>query len=260
MKNSKEAVMKRQTDILTAVQQSGEITVEKLAEMFQISVITVRRDLQLLEQQNLLKRVHGGAVSREKADALKTPAEIDVDLCRKAISKYASRFIGDGSRIFINGSMTALDMLDYTGSKKVHVFTNNGRAIDRKFSEGVTITLTGGELRYHVFVGEYVMKNILELRADNTFIGCASVYANGEFCYDIPTEIGINEAMISRTRGDLYVLADHTKLKRNSDQTVVYGGCVYADGVTLITDDKADPMTVASLRRSGVRVILVPTA
>ena len=64
MKNSKEAVMKRQTDILTAVQQSGEITVEKLAEMFQISVITVRRDLQLLEQQNLLKRVHGGAVSR----------------------------------------------------------------------------------------------------------------------------------------------------------------------------------------------------
>ncbi len=232
MKNSKEAVMKRQTDILTAVQQSGEITVEKLAEMFQISVITVRRDLQLLEQQNLLKRVHGGAVSREKADALKTPAEIDVDLCRKAISKYASRFIGDGSRIFINGSMTALDMLDYTGSKKVHVFTNNGR----------------------------VMKNILELRADNTFIGCASVYANGEFCYDIPTEIGINEAMISRTRGDLYVLADHTKLKRNSDQTVVYGGCVYEDGVTLITDDKADPMIVASLRRSGVRVILVPTA
>lgn len=259
MKNSKEAVMKRQTDILTAVQQSGEITVEKLAEMFQISVITVRRDLQLLEQQNLLKRVHGGAVSREKADTMKTPAEIDVELCRKAISRYAARFVGDGSRIFINGSMTALDMLDYAETKKVRVFTNNGRAIDRKFPQGINVTVSGGELRYHVFVGEYVMKNILDLRADSTFIGCASVYGNGEFCYDIPTEIGINEAMISRTRGELYVLADHTKLKRNSDSAVVYGGCVYEDDVTLITDDKADPMIVESLRRSGVKVILVPT-
>ena len=257
MKNSKEAVMKRQTDILNAVQQSGEITVEKLADMFQISVITVRRDLQLLEQQNLLKRVHGGAVSREKADTMKTPDEIDVDLCRRAISRYAARFLADGSRIFINGSLTALDMLDYVENKKVRVFTNNGRAIDRKFPPGVSVTISGGELRYHVFVGENVMKNILDLRADCTFIGCASVYGNGEFCYDIPTEIGINEAMISRTRGELYVLADHTKLKRNSDSAVVYGGCVYEDDVTLITDSKADPAIVDSLRRNGIKVILV---
>ena len=148
-------------------------------------------------------------------------------------------------------------MLDYVENKKVRVFTNNGRAIDRKFPPGVSVTISGGELRYHVFVGEYVMKNILDLRADCTFIGCASVYGNGEFCYDIPTEIGINEAMISRTRGELYVLADHTKLKRNSDSAVVYGGCVYEDDVTLITDSKADPAIVDSLRRNGIKVILV---
>ena len=81
--------------------------------------------------------------------------------------------------------------------------------------------------------------------------------AYGEFCYNIPTEIGINETMIARTTKELYILADHTKLNDPEASVAKYGSCTYDRQVTLITDEKADPETVASLQALGIEVHLV---
>jgi DeoR/GlpR family transcriptional regulator of sugar metabolism len=108
-------------------------------------------------------------------------------------------------------------------------------------------------------VGEYVMRNLLSTSADKTFLGCAAVYDDGEFRYDIPTEIGINEAMIGRTAKELYILADHTKIKKREVQENSYGSCAYDRPFTLITDDNANMAVVERLRMCGTNVILVPT-
>lgn len=231
---------------------------EELAELFQISPMTVRRDMQYLEEEKLISRIHGGAVSLEKANMLLSQDE-KISICRERISEYASRFIDDGDTLFINGSRTALNMLKYAENKKVMVYTNNCWGIGEKYPDDVTIRFTGGEVRSNVMVGEYVMRNLLSMTADKTFLGCAAVYDDGEFRYDIPTEIGINEAMISRTKKALYVLADHTKIKRREALGNVYGSCVYEQSCTLITDDNANPAVVEQLRRYGIHVILVPT-
>lgn len=106
-------------------------------------------------------------------------------------------------------------------------------------------------------VGDSVMRRLLNETADKTFIGCAGVTANGEFSYNIPMEIGINEAMISRTTKELYILADHTKLENAQLRQAQYGICTYERQVTLITDEKADPNTVESLRNKGMEVFQV---
>src|ERR1700757_5501675 len=55
----------RFTAILTGLQQTGRVSVETLSEQLDVSVVTVRRDLDALEEKGLLRRTHGGAVSIE---------------------------------------------------------------------------------------------------------------------------------------------------------------------------------------------------
>lgn len=257
MKNNRKAVDERQLQILNLVRERGEIKAEELSQIFQISLMTVRRDLKFLEQEKLLLRTHGGAMSLKMANITASQDE-KIAMCRDRISEYASRFIEDGDTLFINGSRTALNMLEYVNDRKVNVYTNNCWGIGVKYPGDVNIRFTGGEVRSNVMVGEYVMRNLLSMTADKTFLGCAAVYDDGEFRYDIPTEIGINEAMITRTRKELYILADHTKIQKRESQENSYGSCAYDCPCTLITDDNANMMVVERLRMHGIKVILVP--
>ena len=256
MKNSKANVEARQKNILQYVRKAGEVNSYDLVDEFKISIMTVRRDLEELEQKHLLKRTHGGACTLDYVKGSKSLSK-NIRMCRDLISRYASSLIKDNDRIFINGSRTALKMLEYVGNKNVTVYTNNGLAFGRKFPENVSIHMTGGELRNHILVGDATMRNILDVTANKTFIGCWAVYDDGAFLYNIPNEIGINEAMISRTTEDLYILADHSKLQRHDNLESSYGSCIYDRKVTLITDNQADTEIIEKLRANGIEIIIV---
>ena len=257
MKNNQKAVHERRQNILQMVLDAGEITVADIAQAHNISDMTVRRDLQYLENQNLIWRTHGGANSIEKAREFNLFGE-DIALCREKISRYAAGFVNDGDMLFINGSRTALNLLKYLDNKKAVVYTNNGWAVGEKYPDGVTVCLTGGELRNHVMVGEFVMRYLLSITVKKIFIGCAAVYDDGEFRYDIPTEIGINESLISRTGNKIYVLADHSKLLKRSGHTNFYGSSTYDRQITLITDERADKSSLTKLSEHDIEIITVP--
>ncbi len=258
MKNNRKVVEARQQNILELVREKNSVSVEDLAKEYNISLMTVRRDLQYLEEQKLLHRTHGGAVSlkffSERERSLDS-VNSEIIQARTSLSEFAASLVESGDHLFINGSRTALDLLKYVGDKSVSVFTNNGWAVGEEYPKGVTLCFSGGEIRGHIMVGELVMKNLLEMKADKAFLGCAAVYDDGEFQYDIPTEIGIHEAMISRTSGSLYILADYTKLHKREERENTYGSCIYDRPCTLITDSRADKDIVAKLSRVGVKVI-----
>lgn len=256
MKTNRKVVEDRQQRILNLVRDRDEVRNEELASELGVSLMTVRRDLGLLEQNRLLRRTHGGAISMERAHTTRHISE-EAAYCREKISEYAAGFLADGDSIFINGSRMALNMLEHAGEKRITVNTNNGWAIGKRFPKGVTINFTGGEMQGHIMVGEGVVRNLLTMHADKTFLGCAAVYENGEFRYDIWTEISINEIMVSRTTGPLYLLAEHTKLQRQSVSGRTGSGVTYDHPTTLITDSMADPDIVDQLRRNGIEVIMV---
>ena len=256
MKNNRKVVEDRQQKILNLVREKDEIRNEELADALGVSLMTVRRDLGLLEQHRLLRRTHGGAISMERAHTTRHISE-EAAYCRERISAYAARYLADGDSIFINGSRLALNMLEHAEGKNVKVYTNNGWAIGKRYPKGVSINFTGGEMQGHIMVGEDVVRNLLMMHADKSFLGCAAVYENGEFRYDIWTEISINEIMVSRTTGPLYLLAEHTKLQRQSLTGRSGSGVTYDRPTTLITDSMADPEIVDQLRKNGIEVILV---
>lgn len=256
MKNNRKVVEDRQNRILAMVRNKEEVRNEELAEALGVSLMTVRRDLGLLEEHRLLRRTHGGAISMERAHTTRHISE-EATYCRERISAYAARFLSDGDSIFINGSRLALNMLEHADDKNIKVFTNNGWAIGKKYPKGVSINFTGGEMQGHLMVGEAVVRNLLSMHADKSFLGCAAVYENGECRYDIWTEISINEIMVSRTKGRLYILADHSKLQRQTLTGRTGSGAIYDHPTTLITDSKADPSIIEQIRESGIEVIVV---
>lgn len=255
MKRDHSTVERRRSLILKKIREEEHVKVEDLAREFEICPMSVRRDLQYLEDRNLITRSYGGASINPQYRTV-SPEE-ELNLYRRLLGRYAASQVSSGETIFINGSMSALGLVDFLTAQNVQVVTNNGNIVGKKAPKGITVTLTGGELREHVLVGDVVLRSLLDFHAEKTFLGCAGVTRNGEFCYNIPMEISINETMISRTTKKLYILADHTKLENADANTPHYGSCTYDRPVTLITDEKADPRTVENLRSLGIEVFQV---
>ena len=251
MKRDRQSVELRHAEMLALIRERQEVLVEELSQIFEISTMTVRRDLQALEEAGKVSRFHGGATASVDPD---TENKSRVSVCRQVIARYAASLVGDGETILINGSNTALGLLNYVRDKRLSVFTNNGLAVGRRFPAGVEVQISGGVLRgaQHILTGDLAMRNLMDVRADRAFLGCTGIYPDGEILCDIPPELGLNETMIEHA-DRYYILADHTKIGRTSAYASFHlekKGCV-------ITDEHAPEGIVERLRVAGMEVVQV---
>ena len=238
--------------MLAMIRERQTIRVEELATHFQVSLMTIRRDLQALEDKGLIGRFYGGATVDSRPAPVSERDELA--LYRQLIGRYAASLVEDGDSLFINGSSTALGLLDYVGLKNVCVFTNNGAAVSHAFPAGVEVTLSGGVLRgqSHLMTGDCAMRNLLMTQAEKAFIGCVGISPDGEILCGIPTELGINETMISHAH-EYFILADYTKIGKAG----TYASCSLEKTGTIITDERAPANIVEQLRTIGMTVVQV---
>ena len=248
MKRERAYVEARRNQILEIMKESPKVMVEELAERFQVSVIAVGRDLQYLEDCNLLVRFHGGA---EKVMSTEAAEQNEINLYRRLIAQYAATLVEDGDSLFINTSRNALQMLEYVKKKNVTVITNNGKALRMDYNAGISIILTGGEIRYpkEALMGDFAIRNVQQVFPKKAFIGCSGFSPLSGMTTEIAGEVKINELMIQNAKA-VYVLADHTKIGKNSSFT-----SSPIEGIGhLITDEKAPEMVLDEIRDAGVKV------
>lgn len=250
MKRERESVNTRQARMLSMIRERQEIKVEELARAFNVSLMTVRRDLQTLEDRRLISRFYGGA----SVDASAAAPKDDAALYRQLIARYSATLVRSGETIFINGSNTALGLMEYTGDRSFTAVTNNGNAVKYRCPAGVSVTLLGGTLRgqSHIMTGDNTMRNLLMTQADKAFLGCAGISSDGELLCGIPTELSINETMIAHAR-EYFILADHTKVGKAG----TYASCSLEKRGTVITDELAPAAVLDQLRAIGMNVIQV---
>ena len=243
MKRDRQSVNQRHAEMLSLIRQRQEVLVQELCQIFDVSPMTVRRDLQVLEEQGKISRFHGGATV--DLQAMISQDRVDISLCRSWIARYAASLVEDGDRILINGSNTALALLDYLEGKHVTVYTNNGMVVGRSYPESVDVHLFGGTLRSdHILTGDLTLRNLMEIHADKAFLGCIGISPGGEILCGIPSELSVNETMIAHA-GSYYILADHTKIGRSSPYAsflLEKKGCVITDAfaATDVTDRLQD--------------------
>lgn len=251
MKNSLNFVDKRRTEIIRLLELYGHVKVSFLAQELNVSPLTVRRDLDSLEEQNIITRQYGSATLLNPGSSPFSSSQVQ---CKTAIAKAAARLVEDQDSIFINTSSTALLMMQYITAKNVTIITNNGKALKMPYNPMLTVVLTGGEIRFpkESMFGEFALQNINRVSAKKCFLGCAGLSIESGLTTAAFQERPVNSTMLKRSEKH-FILADYTKIGVTS--SFRYGAAEDID--RLITDDSAPKFLLAKFKRMGMEIELV---
>ena len=163
----------RQLSILNKITSTNKIDVASLSKEYGISQVTIRRDLKTLEENGMLKRVHGGAMPVSDDDMMK---RLSINYETKlAIAKEAASIVSNGETILIeSGSTNVLLAMELTKKSDITIITNSvfiSRYI--RGNSNTKIVLLGGDFQHEseVLVGPLTVKSVKEFYVDKVFIG-----------------------------------------------------------------------------------------
>lgn len=234
--------------------------VAELAEAFGVSSVTVRADLDALEEQGRIRRVRGGAVAAGPPRRTEPSFELSLGTAaveKALIAKAAARLVGSGESVMMGAGTTtayvARELVARADLTEVTVFTNGLRtALELEPAlPRFAVVVTGGSLRrqQHSLVDPLGGKAIEGIRADTVFIGCGGVHPDvGITNVNLP-DAEMKQRML-RAAGRRIVVADSSKLGAIGMAPI----CPLSEIDLLITGESADPATVAVLRDRGLKV------
>ncbi len=256
----------RRLGIVEHVEKHGGSSVEGLAEAFEVSSATIRRDLTQLQQQGLIERAHGGATpkvpgqSSGRFTGMPEPpilkrATMQVAE-KRAIGRAAAPFVEDGEVLAISGGTTTVQMIPYIAQRRDLTVITNSLSIASLLAAHpqITTVIVGGTLRHSEMstLGVLSEEALRNLRADKLFMGSPAVHHEYGFSADDMTEVQSDRTIMS-IAGEITVLADHTKFGRIATMRQAP-----ITGVRrLVTDAETPPEMVDAIREQGVEVDVV---
>ena len=247
----------RLNQIVSAIVESGGLDVAALAERFEVSAATVRRDLSLLEKQQLVSRSRGGANTNASFNDLPLSYKNTQDIGEKRrIARQALAFV-DGARVIgTTGGTTATEfarlLMDRDG---LTIVTNAlNLATHLVTNPRLRVFAAGGEVRSssQEAVGPTAEAFMAHYNLDVAFIGVDGVDADAGCTNYDPVGARVNAIMRERARKNI-VLADATKIGRVALAQV----CPMSGVDVLITDSRANRETLDAIRSQGCQVLAV---
>ncbi|MFC0337955.1 transcriptional regulator, DeoR family [Kushneria avicenniae] len=247
-------VARRRQAMLDAV-LSGLTDVETLCAHFAVSEATVRRDLGALAEQGLIVRTYGGAahIGIREPELTLAQRQSCHEGIKAQLAAMALEQIRDHDTLLLDGGTTTAALAEVLHRRQgLHVITNNLAALSalERLPEG-RVTLLGGEMRMSSMttMGPAAQAMLTRLSVDRVFMSADGVTADLGLCEASPEQAWLKELMISRS-ARCYVMADHTKLGRTSQQ---HWTPLPAEW-TLITDARDERM-LAAFRQHNVHVL-----
>lgn len=234
------------------------VSASDLCDRLRVTAATIRRDLAALEQEGVLVRSHGGAVSRMSStnfqptyDALLRSESEE----KRQIARVAEQFVLDGDTIFLEGSTTVFELARrLIHRNRLTVVTNSPTIVcELQRSAGVTVMCTGGHLHKDTFYlsGEWTQRALSEIRLDKAILGVSAIDPQYGVSTAHHAEAQITR-MVSKAAKTRIALADHTKFGR---QRFAFVGPV-TDIDILVTDSGTETAYVDQLREAGLQVMV----
>ena len=245
----------RHHTILDVVRKRRAVRVSTLSELLGVSEVTVRRDLEDLEHRGLLERTHGGAISTQRMGP--EPAYVEAVARnpgeKRAIGRVAASLAEPGDTVFLNGGTTTLQVFRHLDAN-VRVVTNHvGMALEAA-DRDMELLLVGGDYRApsNSCVGTFACDILRRVFATKAFIGVEGIGRRSGLTSPAAEEAEIVRLMIEQTRGEVTVVADHTKLGTVADFAVAPLGSI----TRLVTDAGIDDGYRDDLREMGLEVVV----
>ena len=209
----------RRDEIVSILHTKGKIKVSEIAERYGISEVSVRKDLEYLEMQGHLSRVHGGAVALNKlyvnmdlSERFKTNS-----VAKKRLAKLAASLIEDNDTIMMNAGTTLAYVLHaIQGKKNITIVTNSMQnAMEASLFSSFNVILLGGEFdsKYQFTYGEDALSQLENYHATKCILSVDGISLGAGLSLYYSNEASLARKMIECS-DKLIVTADGTKLGR----------------------------------------------
>ena len=250
--------LKRKDTILQLLAENRIMKAGEFAELFQVSMETIRRDLNELEDMKLIRRVHGGAMlyteyGNEPDYTYRTSENYSEKM---AIAKKAAELVNDGDSIIIDLGTTTLELARFLKEKKdLTIFTNSLKiAYELMAEEDITVILLGGKVRHGegTTSGYWAEEMISEFFVDKLFMGVGAITSSDGIMDYHMEEANFRRHCIKQAK-QVIALADYSKFGIKALNQVCKAEAI--DYV--VTDEKADKKIVKELKTLGIQVITV---
>lgn len=254
-------MVNRRQEIAARLATAGEASIASLAEMFSVSEMTIRRDLEALEAEGSIRRVRGGAisvVSRSYEPPIAERATADIG-AKRAIGQAAASLLSDGEIAIIDVGTTTLELARAVSGHRTLTVVTASLLVAGELANapGIRTLVTGGVLRPGELslVGHRAEESFADLNCDTVFLGVAG--------FDIArglTEYNLDDARVKRAAlaaaRRCVVLADEKKLGRVTFATVAPLSVVDV----LVTDAGLDHPVVVQAADAGVEIVHAASA
>jgi len=210
----------RQACILELVRETGFASIDTLAERFQVTPQTVRRAVNRLCEQGLLRRLHGGvALPAQSQNLAYESRQVLNHAAKRAIARQVAQFIPDGASLFIGlGTTPEYVAHALAGRRDISVITNSlnvATALAR--NPDIEITIAGGTLRRRDrdIIGATAAAFYARFKSDFGIFGVGGLDEDGTLLDFHLGEVEARQAMVANCRTTVLV-ADHSKFGRNA--------------------------------------------
>ena len=215
----------RQKTILQMVNDAGTVKVAELSKTLYFSEMTIRRDLQLMEEEGLLKRVHGGAVMNESEFQYPIWYRMEINKeQKKELALRATKYLRDGQVLFFNTSSTLSYLLPYLQQyKNLQVITNSVHLLFQISKMHIPCFLTGG--RYNEIEGSLSGRQaetfLKDIHPDIAFLSCEGLSNDGTVTDSDADLAEIDKLAVERSKAAV-LLMDRSKLDTLHTYTVCH--------------------------------------
>lgn len=247
----------RYKKILQLLEKDNSVKTSALTKLFNVSIETIRRDLEYLENEGLLKRVYGGAVL-DKVDAKQQVFQVrekDHFDEKIEIAQIACRFVEEGQSIAMDVSTTNLEIAKMLKQKfRMLTILTNSLIIANELADmdDYTVILTGGILRKEEYslIGEMCETNIGQFHVDLAFISASGISLNAGI-----TDYGFGEVQAKKRMLDIAQKIIVVCNSSRFDVISLLKVCDLSRVDQIITDAKLKDHVAERYKRAGLEII-----
>ena len=252
--------IERQRRILAWVTEQGSCTAQELATQFEVSIMTVHRDLDELERRGAVRKFHGGVTAQPSAvfESQMSFRMTTQHAEKQALARHALSFVEPGLAVLLDDSSTVLAMVPALAEQApLHVATTCLTAMAQLSAladEGVRLFGRGGDYdhMHDSFVGLRCVEQIRGLRADVLFMSTSAL--SGQYAFHQEERIVAVKRAMMEVATRRVLLVDNTKL----DKVALYQLAPLTDFDVVVVDSGSNPESVAALRGAGVNCEVAP--
>jgi len=249
---------KRQRDIADMVIAEGTVRIEAITGRFGVSAMTIRRDLEALEGQSVLRRTRGHATALasslfESNTFFRQTQSIE---SKKALAHAALEFIAPGRTVMLDDSTTGIYLARLLPQREpLTVVTNFLSVANELLTEpGITLNILGGQYYpwCNATLGGITVEAIRNLRIDTLIMSASAI--NDYSCFHHAQETHLIKRAMFDSAAQRILYVDHTKFQRRA----LFGLAPLTDFDAVIVDSLTPSEHVNYLRDKGTRVLVSP--